>query len=557
MYSVGSGKEKTGYISESCILISAGYTVTDEVMTDGYRYATQSLNVNSRGLESAAVSYGSVGYTEGVTLLYDYNVNTGSESYQVGFIEYITSGGMKRGYVRNASLSSPFVSKLIKASAKTTTYTGPDSQMFNLETGAIGVNEYVCAIGYTGNYIFIEYNAKTTDTFGRKRAFCLTSDLGISNPSSLGITELPSMQKTQGYISSAHQNVSGAPGEANILGAYIGAIGQYENVYAQSPSGNTPYNQFGYTYIVYHVGGNYKGGLVPNATLTIAKNPSIPDVPSNIIGNGGFEQAFYWQTGLGGPINAYKIGDGNKRLYLVYAQHGFEDEGCGDGVELTRIAIDFMNYVYQNKDGNFTNILKDWTIYVVPYVNRDGITSGKDENGPGRTTIVGGIDLNRDWPTNNFTPKIDINADGTTGRYNSGPIALGAIEAQGLEDVLLSDKAKPVSGYTSILIDIHGWDCEALTYENNSEDIGSIYVTHFQNDANTSFTSHNQNLPHSFGQRNMDLTGASGYLSLWAIENGIDKSILLELPSHTKRNDGGISLSTRFINATVQLLNTK
>lgn len=69
-------------------------------MTGGYRYANQSVNIKSRGLYSVSVSYGSLSNTEGATLLYDYSINYGSEQYQVGFVEYWTGNGMKRGYAK-------------------------------------------------------------------------------------------------------------------------------------------------------------------------------------------------------------------------------------------------------------------------------------------------------------------------------------------------------------------------------------------------------------------------------------------------------------------------
>ena len=357
LYAVtGTDNEKTGYVLKSNI-IKIG-TVTEEVMTGGYRYANSAQNIQSRGLYTVAVSYGSVSTTEGVTLLYDYNINYENQQYQVGFVEYWTANGMKRGYIKTQYLTNPFSSTLLKASAKRVTYTGPNSSRFTSGTGAIGANEYVCALGYTNDYIFIEYNTTT----GRKRAFCNKNDLGVSNPGNLGITQLPTMQMTQGYISSKKQDVSAGPGipvtsdTPSGLCYYVGAIGQTESVYRQSTSGNNPYNQLGYTYIVYYAGSSLKGGFVPDNTLTKGENPSIPDAPSSVGKEGGFQTSYHWQSGLGGPINSYKIGTGEKRLYLVYAQHGFEDEGYGDGIELVDIAYKFMDYMYNNR--NDSNIQK-------------------------------------------------------------------------------------------------------------------------------------------------------------------------------------------------------
>ena len=371
LYAVtGSSNEKTGYVLKSNI--SASGSVSEEIMTGGYRYANQGVDIKSRGLYSVAVSYGSLSNTEGATLLYDYRMNYGSEQYQVGFVEYWTGNGMKRGYVKMEYLSNPYKTTIAKASSKKTTYTGPDSSRFTSGTGTIGANEYVCVLGYTGNYVYIEYNTNT----GRRRAFCNKSDLGISTPSSLGIPQLPNLQMSQGYLSSSKQDVSAGPGKVNSLCTYVGAIGEKESVYRQTTSGTNPYNQLGYTYIVYYAGESLKGGFVPASTLTVGQNPSIPDLPSSVGQDGGFKEAQYWQSGLGNPIRSYKLGSGDKRLYLIFAQHGFEDEGYGDGIELVEIAYNFIDYMYNNRtNSDIQTILSDWTIYVVPYLNRDGITS--------------------------------------------------------------------------------------------------------------------------------------------------------------------------------------
>ena len=546
LYAVtGTDNEKTGYVLKSNI-IKIG-TVTEEVMTGGYRYANSAQNIQSRGLYTVAVSYGSVSTTEGVTLLYDYNINYENQQYQVGFVEYWTANGMKRGYIKTQYLTNPFSSTLLKASAKRVTYTGPNSSRFTSGTGAIGANEYVCALGYTNDYIFIEYNTTT----GRKRAFCNKNDLGVSNPGNLGITQLPTMQMTQGYISSKKQDVSAGPGipvtsdTPSGLCYYVGAIGQTESVYRQSTSGNNPYNQLGYTYIVYYAGSSLKGGFVPDNTLTKGENPSIPDAPSSVGKEGGFQTSYHWQSGLGGPINSYKIGTGEKRLYLVYAQHGFEDEGYGDGIELVDIAYKFMDYMYNNRnDSNIQKILSNWTIYVIPYLNRDGITSGSSENGPGRCNVKNEIDINRNWPTEIYVQ--DLNK----GRNYTGEDQLGTVEAQGLYTMIKKEDVKPIDGKTSILIDIHGWDCETI----GDEGVGGYYYNQFKNDSETSFISHSGT--HSFQCRKLySNTNSSGYLAQWAVEDGgIDKSIILELPSHNNRKIGSRSLSDRFNTATINLL---
>ena len=153
------------------------------------------------------------------------------------------------------------------------------------------------------------------------------------------------------------------------------------------------------------------------------------------------------------------------------------------------------------------------------------------------------IDINRNWPTEIY--ESDLNK----GRNYTGPTKLGTVEAQGLKTFLKKEDVKPVDGEKSILIDIHGWDCETIGDLN----IGDYYYNQFKNDNETNFISHSG--AHPFQKRKLEASKASGYLAQWAIEAGeIDKSIILELPSHNNRETGSRTISNRFNTATINLL---
>lgn len=102
---------------------------------------------------------------------------------------------------------------------------------------------------------------------------------------------------------------------------------------------------------------------------------------------------------------AHRYGTGSNVLILGFALHGFEDHFDRDGLCLVECANAVMDELYNNKmvDGY------DWTVYVLPCMNPDGLYSGYTCNGPGRcsTTYLapdgtvkkgGGIDLNRCSP---------------------------------------------------------------------------------------------------------------------------------------------------------------
>ncbi|MSR92759.1 M14 family zinc carboxypeptidase, partial [Inconstantimicrobium porci] len=65
-------------------------------------------------------------------------------------------------------------------------------------------------------------------------------------------------------------------------------------------------------------------------------------------------------------------------------------------MELTKIGNKVIEY-FQNHSTN------NWTIYVIPAANPDGLSEGISNNGAGRCSVVGGVDCNRDFPIG-FTP---------------------------------------------------------------------------------------------------------------------------------------------------------
>ncbi len=136
---------------------------------------------------------------------------------------------------------------------------------------------------------------------------------------------------------------------------------------------------------------------------------------------------------------------------------------------------------------------KDWTIYVIPYANPDGITDGYTNNGPGRCTVSKKIDMNRCWP-GNFSPYY-------TSRNYTGDKSLSAPEALSLKNFISSKFGKK----TNIVLDIHGWLNQ--TYGNSQ--VGSYFRQQF-----------------GFGHSN---SHGNGYLETWAYLQGA-KSCLIEFP---------------------------
>lgn len=217
-------------------------------------------------------------------------------------------------------------------------------------------------------------------------------------------------------------------------------------------------------------------------------------------------------------------------MFATFAIHGWEDLWKYDGKALKQIAEDFKNQLIKNAP---SDINKNWTIYIFPGVNIDGIYSGSSHNGPGRTTLYSsaskhkGIDLNRCWKTSSTYKKY------TSSRNYNGTKPFQAYEAVSLRNFLL--KHKSTKGKT-VLVDLHGWLNETI----GDNGLGKYYRTQYKMSKHIS----------TYGQ---------GYLINWARQNlganGVKaRSTLVELPPTTKAKFANQGYSTKYYKATLNML---
>ena len=221
----------------------------------------------------------------------------------------------------------------------------------------------------------------------------------------------------------------------------IGLINPYESA--------TPiYKRNGMIHVVYNTGkgANTKSGFVHYE----GTKPTIVTIPQPSVTNA--QRIVYGKSGKGRDLAAYKIGSGSNSLILNCAIHGWEDHWPADGIELTRIG----NAVIEHFQKNST---KNWTIYVIPAANPDGLAQGSTNNGAGRCTVVGGVDCNRDFPIG-FTPY-------GISRYWTGAKPLSVPESKDLHDFIAGIKSK-TSGQTDV-IDLHGWEDKTIGDSNISQ----------------------------------------------------------------------------------------
>ena len=230
------------------------------------------------------------------------------------------------------------------------------------------------------------------------------------------------------------------------------------------------------------------------------------------------------QSGQGGyDLTYYKIGKGSKHLFTTFSIHGFEDSYWKDGSELTYMANQLKDYLYNNLSEDLIN---EWTIYIFPTLNPDGQYDGWTNNGPGRTTVYSnapnnqGIDMNRGFSVG-FQRM-------TSARNYTGTAAFQAPEAAQLRDFILAHQ-----GSSNVLIDVHGWLNETI----GDDGIGSYYRS-------------------EFGISKHIGTYGNGYLVNWARSIPNTRSMLLELPNVTSHAQVvNWDYAGKFNRATMRLLN--
>ena len=177
----------------------------------------------------------------------------------------------------------------------------------------------------------------------------------------------------------------------------------------------------------------------------------------------------YGSSGAGRPLMAYQFGSGKNVMVLGYEIHGYEDNFSKDGGALVWAAGQMMN----DLSSNLTLLDEyDWTVYVLPSMNPDGLIDGYSHNGPGRLTTTyidasgnlssaHGVDMNRSFPANWVRQ--------TSGRNYTGPAPLASRESAALAKFVQDVKG---SG-TNMCFDVHGWFSQIIT----SNGYSTMYYT--------------------------------------------------------------------------------
>lgn len=190
----------------------------------------------------------------------------------------------------------------------------------------------------------------------------------------------------------------------------------------------------------------------------------------------------YGRSGSGRyPLQVYCLGSGENTLFLTYLVHGkgeiFDERGgADDGQAIYSLAWETLALLRSRYDlidqGN-------WSIYLIPCVNPDGLFDGNDAYGTGRLTAFSyddsgalvpiGIDINRSFPYHwqRFSRTEDRGC-----YYNGsscyvtvdGALSLRSVESQALADFVSTHQG---SG-KNMIIDTHGFTNQILYTDSSS-----------------------------------------------------------------------------------------
>jgi murein peptide amidase A len=135
-------------------------------------------------------------------------------------------------------------------------------------------------------------------------------------------------------------------------------------------------------------------------------------------------QLIFGKTALGLPIPGYKFGTKGKKILILGGVHGDEPEGV----------IATMGLLDQFSQDFHLSL----QVFLVPTFNLDGVIAQTRMNS-------NGVDLNRNLPTQDWTPEIQ------KPRYNPGPHPLSESENKALVEFISNEKP-------DFILSMHSWN---------------------------------------------------------------------------------------------------
>lgn len=216
------------------------------------------------------------------------------------------------------------------------------------------------------------------------------------------------------------------------------------------------------------------------------------------------EKIVFGYSGRGRELEAWRFGKGDNVLVMAFCLHGYEDAFDRDGAALVYSANLLMKDIPDWE-------CDEWSIYVLPCCNPDGLIEGTTNDGFGRCAgsayLADGTlsfsnyaDINRCFPVR-WEPLADA-------RYYNGSAPLACSEAVALAEFLNDVKGEGMN----FCIDVHGWYQQTLTSSGDQSVMYKVFNTGFPQNTWA------------------DLNRGTGYFTAYAAIMGYE-SALFEFPS--------------------------
>jgi len=238
--------------------------------------------------------------------------------------------------------------------------------------------------------------------------------------------------------------------------------------------------------------------LTPNPLYT----PPVFETPTPFVLTFGPRPSTIGFSVAGRPIEAYTFGNGGKQYLIVAGIHG--------GYEGNTIALanELITYLIDNPDV----IPSDATLYIIRNMNPDAEARSDDEDGRVNNH---GVDLNRNFPSSNWTDDWDRDGCWILRPTTGGDFGGSEPETRAVMSFVASHKIRAMISYHSAALGVFPG---GVPWEPASRRLAAALgkATGY---------------PYPPIDTGCDYTGT---LADWAVENGADAAVDMELSSHKK-----------------------
>ncbi len=241
----------------------------------------------------------------------------------------------------------------------------------------------------------------------------------------------------------------------------------------------------------------YLPTVTPNPLATIVEDYSTP---TPFVFADGPAPGIIGYSVEGRPIDLYTFGQGEIHYLIVAGIHGGYE---GNTVDLANLML-----LYLNKHPEA--VPSGATLYIIPDINPDAVARGRNA---GARVNANGVDLNRNFPTQNWVPNWN-HAHCWNERPTTGGVAAGSEpETRALVNFMYRHHIEAMISYHAAALGIFPG---GTPWQPNSERLASALA------AVTGYPYPPLDIGCTY----------TGTLADWAIENGVGAAVDMELANH-------------------------